>query len=176
MSQPLAYYRVNVGGLVNAVEAMLRHGAHTIVFSSSCATYGLPDTLPIPESAPQRPIIPYGRSKLAGEQILADTHAAEGIRFAILRYFNAAGADPDADLPERHDPETHLIPLAIDAGQGAPLSMFGTDYPTSDGTLPPRLYPCVRACRGARRGARSPQSRQRFAHAQSWYWRSNLRE
>jgi UDP-arabinose 4-epimerase len=136
MSQPLAYYRVNVGGLINVVEAMLRHGAYTIVFSSSCATYGIPDTLPIPESAPQRPINPYGRSKLAGEQILADMHAAEGLRFALLRYFNAAGADPDGDLPERHHPETHLIPLAIDAatGQGAPLSIFGTDYPTADGT------------------------------------------
>jgi UDP-arabinose 4-epimerase len=136
MSQPLAYYRVNVAGLVNVVEAMLRHGAHTIVFSSSCATYGIPDALPIAESAPQRPINPYGRSKLAGEQILTDARGAEGLRVAMLRYFNAAGADPDGDLPERHDPETHLIPLAIDAatGHGPPLSIFGTDYPTADGT------------------------------------------
>jgi UDP-arabinose 4-epimerase len=136
MTAPLAYYRVNVAGLVNVVEAMLRHGTRTIVFSSSCATYGIPDALPIAESAPQRPINPYGRSKLAGEQILADARAAHGLRVAVLRYFNAAGAHPDGDLPERHDPETHLIPLAIDAatGHGAPLSIFGTDYPTADGT------------------------------------------
>jgi UDP-arabinose 4-epimerase len=136
MSQPLAYYRVNVAGLVNVVEAMLRHGTRTIVFSSSCATYGIPSALPIMESAPQLPINPYGRSKLAGEQILADARAAEGLRVAMLRYFNAAGADPDGELAERHDPETHLIPLAIDAatGHGPPLSIFGTDYPTADGT------------------------------------------
>jgi UDP-arabinose 4-epimerase len=136
MTAPLAYYRVNVAGLVNVVEAMLRHGTRTIVFSSSCATYGIPDALPIAESAPQRPINPYGRSKLAGEQILADARAAHGLRVAVLRYFNAAGAHPDGDLPERHHPETHLIPLAIDAatGDGAPLSIFGTDYPTADGT------------------------------------------
>jgi UDP-arabinose 4-epimerase len=136
MKAPLAYYRVNVAGLVNVVEAMLRHGTRAIVFSSSCATYGIPDALPIAESAPQRPINPYGRSKLAGEQILADARAAHGLRVAVLRYFNAAGAHPDGDLPERHDPETHLIPLAIDAatGHGAPLSIFGTDYPTADGT------------------------------------------
>jgi len=136
MKAPLAYYRVNVAGLVNVIEAMLRHGTRTIVFSSSCATYGIPDALPIAESAPQRPINPYGRSKLAGEQILADARAAHGLRVAVLRYFNAAGAHPDGDLPERHDPETHLIPLAIDAatGHGAPLAIFGTDYPTADGT------------------------------------------
>src|SRR6516164_2076996 len=136
MSQPLAYYHVNVAGLINVVEAMLRHGTKTIVFSSSCATYGIPDALPIAESAPQRIINPYGRSKLAGEQILADALAAEGLRVAVLRYFNAAGADPNGDLAERHDPETHLIPLAIDAatGDGPPLSIFGTDYPTADGT------------------------------------------
>jgi UDP-glucose 4-epimerase len=136
MSQPLAYYRANVTGLINLVEAMLRHGAKTIVFSSSCATYGIPDALPIAESASQHPINPYGRSKLAGEQILSDARAAEGVRVAVLRYFNAAGADPNGDLAERHDPETHLIPLAIDAatGDGPPLSIFGTDYPTADGT------------------------------------------
>jgi UDP-arabinose 4-epimerase len=136
MTQPLTYYRVNVGGLVNVAAAMLRHGAHAIVFSSSCATYGIPDRLPIPESAPQRPINPYGRSKLACEQILIDTCASEELRVAILRYFNAAGADPNGDLVEHHDPETHLVPLAIDAatGDGPPLSIFGTDYPTADGT------------------------------------------
>jgi len=136
MREPLAYYRVNVAGLVNVVEAMLRHGVPSIVFSSSCATYGIPERIPIVESAPQRPISPYGRSKLAGEQILADAGAAEGFKVAMLRYFNAAGADPAGELSERHDPETHLIPLAIDAaiGLGPPLQIFGTDYPTADGT------------------------------------------
>ena len=136
MSQPLAYYRVNVAGLVNVLEAMLRYGTPTIVFSSSCATYGIPERLPIAENAPQRPINPYGRSKLAGEQILADARTAEGLRIAMLRYFNAAGADPVGELVERHNPETHLIPLAIDAatGHGPPLQIFGTDYPTADGT------------------------------------------
>jgi UDP-arabinose 4-epimerase len=136
MSRPLAYYRVNVAGLVNVLEAMLRYGTRTIVFSSSCATYGIPDRLPIAESAPQRPINPYGRSKLAGEQILADAHNAHGWRIAMLRYFNAAGADPEGELVERHNPETHLIPLAIDAarGHGPPLQIFGTDYATADGT------------------------------------------
>jgi UDP-arabinose 4-epimerase len=136
VSQPLAYYRVNVAGLVNVLEAMLRHGAGSVVFSSSCATYGIPEQLPITESAPQHPINPYGRSKLACEQILADACAAAPLRVAILRYFNAAGADPDRELVERHDPETHLIPLAIDAatGHGPPLQIFGSDYSTADGT------------------------------------------
>jgi UDP-arabinose 4-epimerase len=136
VSQPLAYYRVNLAGFVNVVEAMLRHGTSRIVLSSSCATYGIPDSLPIAESAPQRPINPYGRSKLACEQILTDACAAADLRAAILRYFNAAGADPDRGLVERHDPETHLVPLAIDAatGHGPPLQIFGTDYPTADGT------------------------------------------
>jgi UDP-arabinose 4-epimerase len=136
VSQPLAYYRVNVAGLVTVVEAMLRHGTGSMVFSSSCATYGIPERLPIAESAPQRPINPYGRSKLACEQILIDACAAAPLRVAILRYFNAAGADPDRELVERHAPETHLIPLAIDAatGHGPPLRVFGTDYPTADGT------------------------------------------
>jgi UDP-arabinose 4-epimerase len=136
MSRPLAYYRINVGGLLNVLDAMLRYGTPSVVFSSSCATYGIPDRLPIAENAPQRPINPYGRSKLACEQILADIHIASGLRIAVLRYFNAAGADPEGELSERHDPETHLIPLAIDAatGHGPALQIFGTDYPTADGT------------------------------------------
>jgi UDP-arabinose 4-epimerase len=95
VSHPLAYYRVNVAGLVNVLEAMLRYGTRKIVFSSSCATYGIPDRLPVAENAPQRPINPYGRSKLACEQILTDVHNAHGLRVAILRYFNAAGADAE---------------------------------------------------------------------------------
>ena len=136
ISRPLDYYRINVAGLINVVEAMVRHGTRSIVFSSSCATYGIPETLPIPEHCLQRPINPYGRSKHACEQILIDAGAAERLQVAMLRYFNAAGADPDGELVERHDPETHLIPLAIDAavGRGPPLKVFGSDYPTADGT------------------------------------------
>jgi UDP-arabinose 4-epimerase len=96
---PLSYYRVNVEGLVNVVEAMHRHGCSSIVFSSSCATYGIPDVLPITENAPQRPINPYERSKLFGEQILGDARAAAPLRVAMLRYFNAAGADPEGTSP-----------------------------------------------------------------------------
>jgi UDP-arabinose 4-epimerase len=136
VEQPLAYYRINVAGLINVLDAMVRFDTGTIVFSSSCATYGIPASLPVAEDAPQRPISPYGRSKLACEQTLADVAAATGLRTACLRYFNAAGADPDGELVERHQPETHLIPLAIDAaiGQGPPLPLLGTDYPTADGT------------------------------------------
>jgi UDP-arabinose 4-epimerase len=136
MSRPLAYYRINVSGLINVLEAMLRYGTKTIVFSSSCATYGIPDRQPIAEDTQQHPINPYGASKLVGEQILTAARAAEGLRVAMLRYFNAAGADPEEELVERHDPETHLIPLAIDAatGHGPPLEIFGTDYATTDGT------------------------------------------
>jgi UDP-arabinose 4-epimerase len=136
LSRPLDYYRTNVSGLINVIDAMRRHRVNAIVFSSSCATYGIPDSFPIQESAEQRPINPYGRSKLACERILMDVSAAGGLRVALLRYFNAAGADPDGDLAERHDPETHLIPLAINAalGRGPPLSILGDDYPTRDGT------------------------------------------
>jgi UDP-arabinose 4-epimerase len=136
VAQPLVYYQNNVSGLINVLDAMVRHGADTIVFSSSCTVYGIPDTLPIAETAPQRPISPYGRSKMMCEQILAHVAAAHPLRVALLRYFNACGADPDGALSERHDPETHLIPLAVDAasGRGPPLQIFGADYPTKDGT------------------------------------------
>jgi UDP-arabinose 4-epimerase len=136
VAQPLAYYQNNVGGIINVLDAMVRYGADTIVFSSSCTVYGVPDTLPISETAPQRPISPYGRSKLMCEQILAHVAAPHLLRVALLRYFNACGADPDGQLSERHDPETHLIPLAVDAasGRGPPLQIFGVDYPTTDGT------------------------------------------
>jgi UDP-arabinose 4-epimerase len=136
VAQPLAYYQNNVSGLINLLEAMVRYGVDTIVFSSSCATYGIPEVLPISEDAPQRPISPYGHSKLMGEQILKNLASAHKLRIALLRYFNACGADPDGRLSERHNPETHLIPLAIDAasGRGPPLQIFGTDYPTADGT------------------------------------------
>jgi len=136
VAQPLAYYQNNVSGLINVLDAMVRHGADTVVFSSSCATYGIPDALPIVENARQQPISPYGHSKLVCEQILMHVAAAHHLRIALLRYFNACGADPDGELSERHDPETHLIPLAVDAatGRGPPLQIFGADYPTADGT------------------------------------------
>ena len=136
VAKPLAYYQNNVSGLINVLGAMVRHGADTIAFSSSCATYGIPDTVPIAENARQQPISPYGHSKLIGEQILMRVAAAHHLRIALLRYFNACGADPDGELSERHDPETHLIPLAVDAatGRGPPLQIFGADYPTADGT------------------------------------------
>jgi UDP-arabinose 4-epimerase len=136
VAQPLAYYQNNVSGLVNVLDAMVRHGADTIVFSSSCATYGIPDALPIAENAKQQPISPYGHSKLVCEQILIRVATAHHLRIALLRYFNACGADPDGELSERHDPETHLVPLAVDAatGRGPPLQIFGADYPTADGT------------------------------------------
>ena len=131
-----AYYRTNICGLINVLDAMIRNGVNKIVFSSSCATYGIPEAVPISEIAAQRPISPYGRSKLACEQIVKDVAASNDFRFAIFRYFNAAGADQTGTLAERHYPETHLIPLTIDAalGSGPPLQVFGADYPTADGT------------------------------------------
>jgi len=134
--RPEIYYRQNVGAGVELLAAMSRHDVKNVIFSSTCATYGLPDTVPIAETHPQRPVSAYGRTKLAFERALLDFEAAYEIRHVNLRYFNAAGAHPDGDLGEDHDPETHLIPLALDAAfrGGPPLSIFGTDYPTPDGT------------------------------------------
>ena len=136
VSDPQKYYRNNVSGTLSLLEAMRRHGCGRIVFSSTCATYGEPREIPIPESHPQCPVNPYGWSKLMIEQMLRDFDAAYGLRHVALRYFNAAGADPDGELGEEHDPETHLIPLAVLAAQGrrGPLSVFGRDYLTPDGT------------------------------------------
>ena len=133
---PLRYYRNNVATTMTLLEVMVEAGVPPLVFSSSCATYGTPTEVPIPVSHEQRPINPYGWTKLMGEQMIRDAGHAHGLRSVILRYFNAAGADPDGDLCEEHDPETHLIPLAIDAalGRRPPLRIFGTDYPTPDGT------------------------------------------
>jgi UDP-arabinose 4-epimerase len=133
---PGKYYRNNVGGTLNLLDVMLRHKCRNIVFSSTCATYGVPQTIPICEKQIQRPINPYGWSKLMVEQILSDYERAHGIRYCALRYFNAAGADPDGMIGEDHSPETHLIPLLIDAalGRRPRVEIFGTDYPTSDGT------------------------------------------
>ncbi len=136
MSEPLAYYRNNVGGTVTLLEAMRDHAIGRLVFSSTCATYGVPRELPIPESHPQEPINPYGRSKLMVERILADVDAAHGLRSIALRYFNAAGADPDGEIGEQHEPETHLVPLVLEAAAGRRerVTIHGTDYDTPDGT------------------------------------------
>jgi len=133
---PDSYYDNNVGGLIGLLAAMKAAGADSLVHSSTCATYGIPETALIHESCPQAPINPYGRSKLFCEAMIRDQADAYGLRYAMLRYFNAAGADPGGDLSERHDPETRLIPLALMAasGMGPPLRLFGTDYPTPDGT------------------------------------------
>lgn len=136
VTDPAKYYRNNVVGTLSLLEAM--HEAHItqMVFSSSCATYGIPDAIPIPESARQQPISPYGASKLMCERIIADQCAAHGLKATGLRYFNAAGADPDGELGEEHDPETHLIPLvlAAAAGRRENVTIFGDDYDTPDGT------------------------------------------
>jgi UDP-arabinose 4-epimerase len=136
VTDPGKYYRNNVAGTLTLLEAMRDHGIGRLVFSSTCATYGVPDEVPIPESTPQRPINPYGTSKLMVEMMLRDFDAAHGLRSMALRYFNAAGADPDGHIGEMHDPETHLIPLALDAasGRGPALKLFGEDYDTPDGT------------------------------------------
>lgn len=136
VQKPGLYYDNNVGGMIGLLAGAALAGVRRVVLSSSCATYGIPDTLPIREDMPQRPVNPYGRTKLICEEMLRDHAAAHGLSHISLRYFNAAGADPDGDLGERHDPETHLIPLALLAasGRGPALAIFGTDYPTPDGT------------------------------------------
>ena len=136
VADPGKYYRNNVAGTLSLLEALRDHGIGRMVFSSTAAVYGTPDTVPIPETAPKVPINPYGLSKWTSEQMIADFGAAHGLRSAVLRYFNAAGGDPDGELGECHDPESHLIPLAMQAvtGDGPPLTLFGDDYPTPDGT------------------------------------------
>lgn len=136
MNAPGIYYRANVGGVVNLLDACRAHGVEAFVFSSTCAIYGTPLAMPISEDTPPRPINPYGASKLMAERILADYSAAHGLRHAALRYFNAAGADPDGEIGEARDVETHLLPLALDAalGRRPAVQVFGDDYPTADGT------------------------------------------
>ncbi len=132
---PRKYFRNNVAGTLNLLDAMIDAGVRDIVFSSTCATYGEPAHVPIDEQHPQSPVNPYGETKLAIERALFWYQRAYPIRFAALRYFNAAGADPDGEIGEDHDPETHLIPLAIEAALGGKgLDIYGTDYPTPDGT------------------------------------------
>jgi UDP-glucose 4-epimerase len=133
-ADPLAFFETNVGGSIALLSAALNAGVDKIVFSSTCATYGIPQG-PLKEDHPQVPINPYGRSKLIVEQILRELTANTPLRFVTLRYFNAAGADPNGQIGERHSPETHLIPLAIEAAlQAKTFNVFGNDYPTRDGT------------------------------------------
>lgn len=136
VTDPLRYYRNNVVGSLNLLEAMIRAGVRRLVFSSTCATYGHPRSLPLTEDHPQEPINPYGFTKLVMERMMADSAAAHGLQWLALRYFNAAGADPDGEAGEAHDPETHLIPLAIDVAMGRrpAITLFGTDYDTPDGS------------------------------------------
>ena len=132
---PVRYYRNNVVGALSVLEAMVAERANCFVFSSSCATYGEPIESPIAESHPQRPISSYGETKLAVERALVHYGRAYELQSVALRYFNAAGADPDSEIGEDHAPEIHLIPRAIQAATGGPgLEVFGDDYPTPDGT------------------------------------------
>jgi UDP-glucose 4-epimerase len=136
VSDPAKYYGNNVANTLNLLNAMKRSGVGKFIFSSSCAVYGVPVSVPIRENHPFAPISPYGRTKNMVEEILADYEAAYGIKHVNLRYFNAAGADPGGEMGEIHDPETHLIPLALAAAAGlrGNIKIFGTDYKTGDGT------------------------------------------
>lgn len=136
MKDPGHYWRVNVGGAMNLIEAALAADCRKFVFSSTCATYGDQDGVSLTETTAQYPINAYGASKRAIEDILANYDAAFGLDHIIFRYFNVAGADPEGEIGEQHRPETHLIPLMLDAitGKRPPLTLFGTDYPTEDGT------------------------------------------
>ncbi|CAN5523035.1 UDP-glucose 4-epimerase GalE [soil metagenome] len=136
VKEPTRYWRNNVSAVLDLLEAMRRHGVGQFVFSSTCATFGEPERLPLDEDHPQHPVSPYGDTKLAVERILDAEGRAHGLRSAVLRYFNASGADPEGRIGEDHDPETHLVPNAIRAaiGLGAGLKVFGTDYDTPDGT------------------------------------------
>ena len=132
---PIGYYRNNVVGALSVLEAMVTAGVSNLVFSSTCAVFGLPETTPIHEDLPKRPINTYGETKLAVEHALPHFEKAYGLRTIALRYFNAAGADPEGELGEDHDPELHVIPRAIDASMGrGSFHVFGDDYPTPDGT------------------------------------------
>ena len=136
VENPLKYYRNNVMGTLNLLEAMVDANVKNIVVSSTCATYGIPNQLPINEEAPQMPINPYGVTKLMMEQMLKDFETAYNLNWVALRYFNACGGDFDGEIGERHDPETHLIPRILMAitGEISHLDVYGDDYPTPDGT------------------------------------------
>jgi UDP-glucose-4-epimerase GalE len=136
MQLPLKYYQNNIAATLTLLTEMVEHNILNFIFSSTCATYGEPEQLPLREDFPQNPINPYGRSKLMMEQILGDLDHAHNMKSVCLRYFNAAGADSEGEIGEDHDPETHLIPLVLQTalGQREKLTIFGSDYPTQDGT------------------------------------------
>jgi UDP-glucose 4-epimerase len=136
VSDPAKYYDNNVARTITLLNAMVKHNVQHFIFSSTAATFGNPEYVPIDEKHPTNPINPYGRSKLMIEQLLEDYNAAYGLRFGCLRYFNAAGAEPDGTIGECHEPETHLIPLVLQVASGrrAHIKVFGNDYPTADGT------------------------------------------
>ncbi len=136
MQDPGRYWRVNVGGALNLIEGAVAAGCRNMVFSSTCATYGDPDGVLLDENTPQQPINSYGASKRAIEDILNNFRVSHGLEHVIFRYFNVAGCDPEGEIGEQHRPETHLIPLMLDAimGKRPALTVFGSDYPTADGT------------------------------------------
>jgi UDP-arabinose 4-epimerase len=136
VADPARYYVNNTAGTLALLEAMRATGCRHLLFSSTCASYGIPHTLPIDETHPQAPINPYGWSKMFIERMLEDYGRAYGIASVSLRYFNAAGCDPDGEIGEHHEPETHAVPLAIEAARnrGRPFTVFGTDFPTPDGS------------------------------------------
>lgn len=136
VDEPEKYYYNNVVNTLNLLKTMRAYKCNKIVFSSTCATYGEPEKVPIKEDMPQNPINPYGMTKFVVERIFKDYQKAYGMQFAVLRYFNAAGADPDGEIGESHNPETHIIPLVLDAASGRrpDIKVFGTDYDTPDGS------------------------------------------
>lgn len=136
VKKPEKYYYNNVVNTLNLLNVMMKYNCKKIIFSSTCATYGEPEKLPITEDMSQNPINPYGATKLMVERIFKDYHKAYGLQYVVLRYFNAAGADPEGEIGESHTPETHIIPLVLDAASGtsADIKVFGTDYDTPDGS------------------------------------------
>lgn len=136
VQEPEKYYYNNVSNTLNLLHIMKKYGCNKIIFSSTCATYGEPEKVPITENMSQDPVNPYGATKLMVERIFKDYHTAYGLQFVVLRYFNAAGADPEGEIGESHDPETHIIPLVLDAASGKreEIKVFGTDYDTPDGS------------------------------------------
>ena len=136
VTNPEKYYTNNVVNTMNLLHVMLKHNVKKFIFSSTCATYGVPQKIPLVEDHPQNPINPYGMTKLMVEKILKDYDNAYGLKSVILRYFNASGADESGEIGEWHNPETHLIPLILDAaiGKREDIKIFGTDYDTEDGT------------------------------------------
>ena len=136
VSDPYKYYSNNVSGTLNLLKAMIDNNCRKFIFSSSAAIFGNPEYIPIDEDHPKNPINPYGKSKLMVEEILKDFDVAHGLKYVTFRYFNAAGHDPEGELSERHNPETHLLPIIMQAanGQRMSISVFGNDYDTKDGT------------------------------------------